>query len=57
MAAHGLTPKQVRRARELLGVITQRAGSGTTMHTVWSVPPTKPNIGATAVDESAEGTN
>jgi len=57
MAGHGLTPKQVRRARELLGVITQRAGSGTSMHSVWSLPPTMTNIGTARVDESAEGAN
>jgi hypothetical protein len=51
MAARGITPKQVRRARELLGVVTQRAGSGTSMHSVWSLPPSKPNIGTSGVEE------
>lgn len=51
MADNGLTPKQVRGARERLGVVVQRAGSGAAMHSAWSLPPTEPNICP------AEGTN
>ena len=38
MAARQFTPKQVRRARERLGVVVARAGQGRTMHSSWSLP-------------------
>ena len=45
MAAQNFTPKQVRRAREQLGLDVARAGSGATMHSTWQLPePTNSNI-------------
>ena len=41
-----LSAKQIRRAREKLGVLIERAGSGTTMHSTWRLPDLpKPHIG------------
>ena len=40
-----LSAKQIRRAREKLGVLIERAGSGTTMHSTWRLPDlSKPHI-------------
>lgn len=38
LGAKGLTPKQLRRARERLGVVVERSGSGKSMRSVWRLP-------------------
>ncbi len=44
LAAVGVSPKQARTARERLGVVVQRSGSGTHMRSRWSLPTlAKPN--------------
>lgn len=40
-----LSAKQIRRAREKVGVLIERAGSGATMHSTWSLPDLpKPHV-------------
>lgn len=41
LAALQFTPKQARRAREQLGVLTERAGNGKAMHSTWRLPDGK----------------
>ena len=38
MANRGLSPKQVRRAREKLGVVVERHGNGAAMRSTWCLP-------------------
>ena len=45
MGERQLSAKQIRRAREKLGVLIERAGSGTAMHSTWRMPDlSKPHV-------------
>lgn len=48
----GATPKQIRRAREKLGVTVQRFGFGNTMRSTWSLPDAI--AGGSSADSSAD---
>lgn len=53
LGAQGLTPKQLRRARERLGVVVERSGSGKSMRSVWRLPEAGERVGESAAPRSA----
>ena len=50
MMEREFSPKQVRRARERQGVLIERAGSGSAMHSVWRLPACIPEGASAAGD-------
>lgn len=55
LGAQGLTPKQLRRARERLGVVVERSGSGTAMRSFWRLPDPGEHMDDGAAPRPASG--